>query len=262
MALELARTSGARGTIVTAAGPKMREVLHELALPSLRRYAERWDWAVHATDLASDGACADPGAQQAKWAKLGLLRRALRSSPQVLWLDADVLLTRDDEDVAMHLHPRAFQALALEHVPHEHRVNPNTGVWLLRSCPQAFAFLEAVERAGPQPGPWADQGAVLAALGWDRGDERYHWARPGPGGAFLDGTSWLPPGWNQPYLGGRVDGELFNSCARSYVDRPDVADPHALHFMGMTPPARARHMRSVLADGWPSRAGLAEPAAS
>ena len=262
MALELARTSGARGTIVTAAGPKMREVLHELALPSFRRYAERWDWAVHATDLASDGACADPGAQQAKWAKLGLLRRALRSSPQVLWLDADVLLTRDDEDVAMHLHPRAFQALALEHVPHEHRVNPNTGVWLLRSCPQAFAFLDAVERAGPQPGPWADQGAVLAALGWDRGDERYHWARPGAGGGFLDGTSWLPPGWNQPYLGGRVDGELFNSCARSYADRPEVADPHALHFMGMTPPARARHMRSVLADGWPSRAGLTEPAAS
>ena len=88
----------------------------------------------------------------------------------------------------------------------------------------------------PQPGPWADQGAVLAALGWDRGDERYYRARPGAGGAFLDGTSWLPPGWNQPYLGGRVDGELYNSCARSYADRPDVADPHTPHFMGMTPP--------------------------
>ena len=176
MALKIARITGTRGTIVSAAGPQMREVLHELALPSMRRYAAHWDWAVHAVDLASDGACADPGAQRAKWAKVGLLREALRSSPQVLWLDADVLLTRDDEDVSMH--PTAFQALALEHVPHEHRVNPNTGVSLLRSCPRAFAFLDAVEQAGPQPGPWADRGAVLAVLGWDRGDERHHWARP------------------------------------------------------------------------------------
>ncbi len=140
-----------RGAIVTAAGPQMRTVLHELALPSFRRYADRWGWTVRPTDLAQDGAGADPDAQQAKWAKVSLLRQALRWYPLVLWLDADVLLTRVDEDVTTHLHPAAFQALALEHVPHEHRVNPNTGVWLLRSCPQAFAFLDAVDVAGPSP---------------------------------------------------------------------------------------------------------------
>ena len=236
-----------RGAIVTAAGPRMRTVLHELALPSFRRYADRWGWTVRPTDLAQDGAGADPHAQQAKWAKVSLLRQALRWYPLVLWLDADVLLTRVDEDVTTYLHPAAFQALALEYVPHEHRVNPNTGVWLLRSCPQAFAFLEAVNVAGPQPGPWSDQGAVLAALGWDLGDDRHHWARPGPGGPALVGTSWLPPGWNQPYLEGRVDEDLFNSCARSYAGRPQVADPHALHFMGMTPAARYQHMRAAVA---------------
>lgn len=80
-------------------------------------------------------------------------------------MDGDVLVLRFDEDVADHLHPEHFQALALEQVPFEHRVNPNTGVWLLRSGPDAFDFLDAVEAAGQQPGPWADQGAVLAALG-------------------------------------------------------------------------------------------------
>jgi hypothetical protein len=223
----------------------MRAVLHELALPSFHRFAQRWGYTVQATDLAVDGVGAEPAAQRAKWAKIGLLRDALAAFALVVWLDADVLLVRQDEDIAGHLHPDDFQALALEHVPFEHRINPNTGVWVLRSCPLAFEFLDAVEAAGLQPGPWADQGAVLAALGWDRGDESYRWARPGVGNRFLTATSWLPPGWNQPYLARREDVELYNGSAHSYLDRPLVASPHALHFMGMTPQARYRHMSDV-----------------
>lgn len=243
--MDLHRSSGARGVIVTAAGPSMRSVLHDLALPSFRHYARHWGWDVLAVDLDGDGVGADPGAQRAKWAKVGLLRQALHGHRLALWLDADVLLVRADEDITLHLHPGAFQALALEQVPHEHRVNPNTGVWLMRSDARSLAFLDAVEAAGPQPGPWSDQGAVLAALGWDRGDDRYHWAGPGPAGPHLAGTSWLPPGWNQPYLGGRSELESFNSSASSYEDRPQVRRPHALHFMGMTPAARQRHMASA-----------------
>ncbi|MEX2288711.1 MAG: hypothetical protein WD794_00095 [Mycobacteriales bacterium] len=198
----LARRSGglrrgrSRGAIITAAGPRMRAALHDLALPTFRRYAEVWDWTVVVQDLS-------------------------------------------------HLHPQDFQALVLEQVPAEHRVTPNTGVWLLRSCAQSFAFLDAVEDAGQQPGPWADQGAVLHALGWDRGDDRHRWARPGAGNAFSCRTSWLPPGWNMPYLDGRCDSGSFNSGPASYLDRPQVRAPHALHFMGMTPVARYRHMASV-----------------
>jgi hypothetical protein len=240
-----------RGAVVTAAGPQMRAVLHDLALPTFRRWADRWDWTVLVHDLAVDGAGADDGAQRAKWTKLRLLRAALTHYPMALWLDADILLLRDDEDVSAHLHPADFQALSLEQVPAEHRINPNTGVWLLRSCPDAFAFLDAVERAGPQPGPWADQSAVLAALGWDLGDERHHWARPGRGSSFLAGTSWLPVGWNQPWVDGRDESGCYNSSAASYADRPRVPRPHALHFMGLSPAARYRAMATV--------AGSAEP---
>ena len=254
MTVLLARSSRTRrrsfrGAIVTAAGPTMRSCLHDLALPTFRRYAEVWDWTVQAADLPSDGSGADDAAQQAKWAKTRLLRAALAEHPFVLWLDADVLLLRTDDDVLQHLHPRDFQALALEAVPSEHRTNPNTGVWLLRSCARSTAFLDAVEAAGQQVGPWADQGAVLHALGWDRGDDRYHWARPGPGNTFSGGTSWLPPGWNSPYLEQRHDDEAFGSSAGSYADRPHVTSPHALHFMGMTPAARYRSMAAVAARG-------------
>ena len=236
-----------RGAIVTAAGPTMKSCLYDLALPTFQRYAEVWDWTVLAMDLPDDGSGADDAAQQAKWAKTRLLRAALDEHPFALWLDADVLLQRSDDDILQHLHPRDFQALVLEAVPSEHRINPNTGVWLLRSCAQSTAFLNAVERAGQQVGPWADQGAVLHALGWDRGDDHYHWARPGVGNAFSGRTSWLPPGWNTPYLEQRHDDESFGSDASSYADRPHVTAPHALHFMGMTPAARYRSMASVAA---------------
>jgi hypothetical protein len=233
----------------------MRDVLHDLALPTFREYGQQWGFEVRAVDLAADGSRADAGAQLAKWAKIRLLREALTQHAFVLWLDADVLVLRTDDDIRRHLHPDAFQALVLEHVPEEHRINPNTGVWLLRSCAAAFVFLDAVERTGPQPGPWADQGAVLKCLAWERGDHDYHWARPGRGNRFLHGTSWLPTGWNQPFLERRDDGELYNGTAQSYVGRPQVADPVALHFMGMTAAARYRHMSTVLGRSRPVSTG-------
>ena len=52
--------------IVTAAGASMREVLYDLALPTFRRYAQRWGYDVHTEDLALDGDGTDMLAQQAK----------------------------------------------------------------------------------------------------------------------------------------------------------------------------------------------------
>lgn len=233
---------------MTAAGPHMHSVMHRIAKPTFQSYADRWGYHLRTIDLPNDGQQADAAAQRAKWAKIDLLRNALREFPLALWLDADVLVARTDDDISAHLHPGHFQALVLEQVPAEHRVNPNTGVWLMRSCSTAFEFLDAVEAAGPQPGPWADQGAVLAALGWDRGDERYHWAGPGRGTQFLAGTSWLPVGWNQPYLEGRSTENCYNGAADSYVGRPMVLNPFAIHFMGMTPDARQEHMTRFAAS--------------
>lgn len=214
--------------LVTAAGPQVRPLLNDLALPGFARYAARWDWQLLVEDLPEADAAPHVS-------KLRLLRQALEVFELVLWLDPETLLLRDDEDVAQHLHPDHFQALGLEHVPAEHRINPTTGVWLLRCCPGALGFLDAVEAAGPQPGPWTDQGSVLAALGWDRGDEHYRWARPGTGGPHLSGTSWLPQSWNQPY------GEHLQAQGTARVP-----DPHALHFRGMTPPERYRAMAQVM----------------
>jgi hypothetical protein len=47
---------------------------------------------------------------------------------------------------------------------------------------------------------------------------------------------------------GRAAADLSNSRAESYADRPVVAAPYALHFMGLPPQARYRHMAAVAAQ--------------
>ncbi len=214
--------------LVTAAGPRMRPVLNDLSLPTFARYASRWEWQLLVEDLVTDVG------GTAEWDKLRLIRQALEVYEQVLWLDAETLLLRDDQDVSEHLHPAHFQALGLEQVPSEHRINPTTGAWLVRSCPEAFAFLDAVHAVGPQTGQWAVQGAVLVALGWERGDAHYRWSRPGQGTSHLKGTSWLPQSWNQQLAGPRAEG-----TAR-------VPDPHVLHFHDMSPTDQYRSMAQVI----------------
>jgi hypothetical protein len=88
-------------------------------------------------------------------------------------------------------------------------------------------------------GRWADQGAILQALGWVRGDENYHGARmPLRKNEFVKGTTWLPTGWNQPYCENRPNPE-------AYVGRPTVENPNALHFMAMTIEDRMQAMKPV-----------------
>lgn len=197
------------------------------SLPTFQRYGEAQGYDVVAEQIEQDSdQWHSENGRSARWAKLGIIRRALKNSDVTAWFDADMVICRDDEDISDYLRAGSFQALTIEQVPSERRVNPNTGVWVMRHCAEAFDFLDAVEEAGPQPGPWMDQGAVLKILGWERGDENYHGARPGLGNEYLRNTSWLPVGWNQPFVD-RPDGEEVWST------RPIERSPRAVHFQGM-----------------------------
>jgi hypothetical protein len=228
----------------------MWPLLESCALPTFWRFAERFDYDVVAARLPGDGA--DESRQQtnaARWAKIGILREALARHELVVWLDADIMICRFDDDVSRHLAPDKFQAFALEQVPQDRRANPNTGVWVLRSGRKARAFLDAVERAGQQYGPWADQGAVIRVLGWDRGHGPfYHGAGPGRGSRFLKGTGWLPPSWNQLHAAQGEDQSGVHAV-------PRVAAPYAVHFAGLSVGEREPLMRELAAR-------LAQPAAA
>lgn len=215
--------------LVTAAGPNMLPVLRQYTLPAFERFAEAQQYQVQVEELAVDSlARKNDAAKHARWHKIELLRQALARHEVVAWFDADVLIRRFDDDPAMHLRDDAFQGLVLHAVPAERRINPNTGVWILRNAPESFEFLDIVQGMGLPEGRWADQGAVMRALEWTLGDDRYFGAQmPERHNRFLRGTAWLPIGWNQPHCEHRSNPD-------AYVGRPLTTEPHAVHLMAMT----------------------------
>lgn len=226
--------------LVTSAGPNMMRVLTEFSLPRFQRFGAEQGYDIHVEELSKDSLTRkSEDAKSARWQKMRILRAALKQYDTVAWFDADVLIRRYDEDIARHLADTSFQGLVLHDVPAEDRINPNTGVWVIRNRQESFDFLNAVEDIGMPQGRWADQGAVMRALDWINGDENYRGARmPTAKNRFVQGTTWLPIGWNQPYCEDRPNPE-------AYVGRPTVADPHALHFMAMTIDERVAAMASA-----------------
>ena len=187
--------------------------------PTYRAYGGVHGYDVHVASI-DDGSGDRVARRRARWAKVELLLGALATYDVVVWIDADAIICRFDRDIADYLPDRHFQALAIEVFPT--RVNPNTGVWVLRRSDEAAAFLGAVLETGQPRHSWSDQAAVCLALGWHLGDYHGHGARPGVGSAFGRGTAWLPPEWND--VGAR---------------RPR---PRIKHFAGMPLEDRVRRM--------------------
>ena len=227
-------------TLVTAVGPNMVPVLERYSLPTFETYANTHGYDVSVVSLAGDSMQRkDEAAKAARWRKIGIMRDALMRSEVAVWFDADVMINRFDEDIVSHLGQQDYQGFVLHHVPAEDRINPNSGVWVMRRSEKSFDFLDAVEAEGMPVGRWADQGAIMRALGWNLGDDRYQGARiPETGSQYMQGTAWLPIGWNQPYCDDRPNPE-------AYVGRPLVDNPHAVHFMAMTIEERMVSMASL-----------------
>ena len=219
----------------------MWPILNDISLPTFEAYGRAQGYDVLAVPIQQDGSTPrEAAAEAARWHKINLIREALQLHPTVVWLDADTVVCREDEDIALHVPAGNFQGFALEQVPRYQRMHPNSGVWVMHQSDMSFAFLDAVQQAGKQPGPFADQGAIMKVLGWNMGDPIDHrGAKPGEGSPYLSATAWLPPGWNQPYL------ERTEKAAL-YADRPRVDDPHLIHFMGMDHQTRRIEMERLV----------------
>lgn len=182
--------------LVTAAGPNFSEML-ACSEPTFRQFAETHDYDLLIDhNLADSSDRDDTDSRAARWAKVGLLQTALqRGYDLVVWMDADVMITQFDRDIAKDVDPDCFQALVMELFPT--RFNPNSGVWAMRKDKMSDRFLEAILAIGQVGTVFADQGAICSALGWEhkKEDDKLT-AKPVHFSEYLARTGWLPPEWN------------------------------------------------------------------
>ena len=125
-----------------------------LAAVTFKKFA-----AIHNYDLVLNNYVADspelldPLSQQAKWQKVALLESLLPDYDLVVWMDADILITRFDKDIAKQVPQDCFQAFVLEQ--YEDRFNPHTAVWAMRNEEMSYNFLREVQLLKTQHS-WAE----------------------------------------------------------------------------------------------------------
>lgn len=166
--------------LVTFAVGDHAELL-EIALPSFERFADR-----HGYELV----VAQPSGIQRppSWWKVPVLADALDSYEEALWIDADVVIVDDQDDVPVPA--GSWQALV------EHRTNdgdvPNLGVWYLRE-PMSDVLDEMWKLTDHIDSPWWEQTAMLELLGYDYRQRPVSLFAPTE---LWDRTHWLETGWN------------------------------------------------------------------
>lgn len=214
-----------RALVTFGIGPH-RELL-DIALPTFERYAGR-----HGYDLI----VAEPGAgaldvqvmseRPASWLKVPLLRNLLGEHDEVLWLDSDVVIVDDSEDLAAHVAADRWQGLALHRSVYD-GAHPNHGVWLLR--PPMVPILDLIWRQTRYiDHPWWEQAASLWLLGYDVEHRPLREPTPNP---LLERTKLLSSEWNfTPGCSTTRRGRFMHAAGagghRERIMRGWIADAH------------------------------------
>jgi hypothetical protein len=209
-----ARPPSRKALVSIGAGPQ--RVLLAVSRRTFSPYARR-----HGYDLLLHTE-APPIDRPLPWAKIALLREAVRQYEVVLWLDADVMIVDQMLDIATELEPGRFLYLV------EHRYDgtkmPNSGVMLIRGGAEAEGFLDEVwGQSQFLHHKWWENAAICHLLGYDLDPPSPRRETP-----FRAATKLLSPRWN------------------SVPDAPSVA-PHIRHYPGYSVKVRlALMLRDLL----------------
>lgn len=174
-----------RGAIASIGSGPHRHLLR-IAARSFRRYARRHDLDLHLRTEPLETT------RPAPWSKVVLLRELLDRYETVVWLDSDLVVVDPRPDITQTLEPGRFVGL-VEHRTKEGAM-PNSGVLVLRSGPEARAFLDDVwAQEDLVDHRWWENAAICRLLGYELEPE-VRLAAPTP--LLRDGTTLLDPRWN------------------------------------------------------------------
>lgn len=141
--------------VLTGATGALLERMAEITMPRMEEYAKR-----HGLDFAT---CDLVGSRPPSWLKVAGLFQGLWSYDRVLWLDADVLVSRMDHNILDAVPPDAWQAM----VSHDTRVGvvPNCGVWCVTRRMAPLLHSIWMQRTYLNHG-WWEQAAVMNEMGF------------------------------------------------------------------------------------------------
>lgn len=197
--------------LVTFGTGKSAELL-KIARPSFQRFAD-----AHGYDLRVYEPDRDPF-WPFPWLKVACLQDALETYDEALWIDSDVVIVDDSEDLPVD--DDSWQALAI-HRTQDGEV-PNTGVWLCRQ-PMRGVLADLWQLRSFRNHPWWEQGAVMEFLGYDS------WARPTglrEATELYERTTFLSTEWNS-HPWDEAENPRFRH-ATMHEDRAEVMKEWAL----------------------------------
>ena len=169
--------------IVTFATGEYTELL-DISRPSFENYAER-----HGYDYIEGLPDGDRN-RPSSWWRIPALQEILPKYDAVLWLGCDVVIVRDDKDVADEIPTDAWQALT-PHRAHDSMI-PNCDVWwltpaMLPTLGQAWTLTQYIHH------PWWEQAAIMHLMGYDMAGTPIAQKRETE---LHDKTHFLPLEWN------------------------------------------------------------------
>ena len=194
-----------RALVSFGVGP--HEELLEIALPGFERYADRHGYELVVADpLACD--------RPPSWWKVPILQELLEEHDDVLWLDSDVVIVDDQDDVAPPAW--AWQGVVEHHTGCGHV--PNLGVWYVRQplkpvLERLWARDEYVDHG------WWEQAAMLDELGYTFEPLPSVLRRPT---SLFTRTAFLETGWNVHPEDVRKSTRPRFMHATMYADRAGV----------------------------------------
>lgn len=185
-----------------------------ITVPLQERYAKR-----HGMDFCCGNLF---GERPPSWNKVMLILSGLQKYDEILWLDADVVVIDNRENVFDSVSGDWWHAVVQHDTPSG--LVPNCGVWLVR--PQMVPTLRSVWDEGRNiTHLWWEQASILERMGYTVTDKPH--ATPGDSTELLEHTGWLDSRWNHHPL----DAEKTETPAfvhvTGYKDRLDAASKAA-----------------------------------
>lgn len=202
-------------------GVGAHEELLEIALPTFERFGDRHGYEVVVVE--PDAAFDRPWS----WRKVPALREMLDLYDEALWIDSDVVIVDDAED--LDIPASSWQALVEHHTNCGHV--PNLGVWFVRQrmlpiLHDLWAAEQYIDHG------WWEQSSMLDLLGYEFDPLPSSLKRPTP---LYARTHFLETGWNVHVEDARKSARPRFLHATMYADRAAVMRRWADEALAVAP---------------------------